>query len=79
MVILLTETDVTSVLKSRMKQREGQGASVNVAARASFFVDEQKRAGETIPANKLDRHPSAKIQPVDKTDTEVSVGPPTCI
>lgn len=58
-----------------MRQRdENQARSgISVAARASFFVEEQKRASEVVASSKtpLNRHPSAKIPPVDKTDTEV--------
>ena len=72
---------MTSILKSRMRQRgeetEGKkpGSSISVAARASFFKEEQQRAAKTLTNAKptLDRHPSATIPQVDKRDTEVCV------
>lgn len=78
--------DVTSILKSRMKQREETetkkpGSGISVLARASFFKDEQKRASKTLTNAKpaaLDRHPSATILQVDKKDTEVYTTPNTC-
>lgn len=69
--------DVTSLLKSKMRQRDENQSrpGVSVAARASFFTEEQKRANEVVPSSSktpLHRHPSAKIPPVDKKDTEVA-------
>lgn len=68
-------TDVTSILKSRMRKREeidGKKSTISVAARASFFADEQQRVSEQSASRPhLDRHPSAKIHPVDKQDLEV--------
>ena len=72
---------MTSILKSRMRQRgeetDGKkpGSSISVAARASFFKEEQQRAAKTLTNAKpaLDRHPSATIPQVDKRDTEVCV------
>ena len=73
---------MTSILKSRMRQRgeetEGKkpGSSISVAARASFFKEEQQRAAKTLTNAKpalVDRHPSATIPQVDKRDTEVCV------
>lgn len=68
-------SDVTSILKSRMRKREeidGKKTSISVAARASFFAEEQQRVSETTPAKPAyDKQPSAKIHSVDRNDTEV--------
>ncbi|XP_067938256.1 supervillin-like [Watersipora subatra] len=72
-------TDVTSILKSRMRKRDdidGKKSTISVSARASFFKDEQQRVAETPPHKPLehrphlDRHPSAKMPRVDKQDVE---------
>lgn len=63
-------------MRQRDEKSESTKPSVSVSARASFFVEEQKRASETQTAASktaaLNRHPSAKIHPVDKKDSEVS-------
>lgn len=56
----------------KREETDGKKSTVSVAARASFFKDEQKRVA-VVQASKMviERHPSVKIPPVDKEDAEV--------